>query len=161
MRNPEYHPRVCARRPRSGIALASRHLRRAAVPPRVIQGLAIAGLLIAIGGIVYSSVSRSGGEDGSERIHFICANCKHEFERKVADVGARPGIQTCPKCGKRSGETGTLCPDCGKWFLVTAVDEQENPACPRCKPNAKPLERSASDGEKRELFFGGNRGEAK
>jgi hypothetical protein len=109
---------------------------RGEVDGKTLRWLAIAGVVVAVGLLVY--VSASGRSDAvlHEDMHLKCKACGHEFTRAVDDatrerasVGdARADLQ-CPKCSKRAGATMMQCEKCTKYYPGGAFRARK---CPHC-----------------------------
>jgi hypothetical protein len=105
---------------------------RGEVNKKALQIVAIVVMLVVAGILAYRSLARANAREGSDqKIPFICASCKYEFTRTLADVGIIPVPQTCPKCGKPEASRATECPNCNK--LMLPITQQDDYVCPLCK----------------------------
>ena len=102
--------------------------------------LAIVAIIAAVFFFRSSSEKQAQSEDFPGGTHWICMECKHEFNmarEEVADWNTANPEKTvpCPSCNKNRSISASKCPlpECGKLYTGSMVEINGEVCCPVCK----------------------------
>ncbi len=114
----------------------------------IVVALAAAVLITVMYGLPGEPIPDTG-ENNSE---WLCVACEHQFqltpkeESEAGKKGPFPFPPTlCKKCTKHEAYRAVRCDDCGYFFTRGAPDSSGK--CPRCYPEARPIEEEWEDDE--------------